>query len=226
MLKFFRHPYFSETMKSSPTNFLALWDKIFSTQNRDNLPPLPLSLMHNFFPIKNFLKNRRDHLRSFSFLWSKFVSTENCDIPFLMHKNLQYPKFSETLSGCPTVFFGTVRREKVSTQESVFSFFCTKFFDTRTFPKTWKVRPRNLLALWDKTFPTERRKIIILFPLLPLISYPYFFHTKILLKHRKDPFRCLSVRWDQKNSTKPWCSPSPMQQNVRYWTFSNPERFA
>ena len=95
-----------------PTNFLALWDKKFSTEKRDT----PF-FIHIFFETKNFLKNSRISLRKFSALWDIKFSTGNRDMPPLIHKFFSIPEnFRKTEGFLYKAFrFGPVR-QKVPTK--------------------------------------------------------------------------------------------------------------
>ena len=72
-----------------------------STENLDTPPPPPLIQIFSVPEIKETLKD--PPYENFSALWDKKFSTENCDTP-IMHKIFRYPKFSETLKGCPRNF--------------------------------------------------------------------------------------------------------------------------
>ena len=96
--KIFRYPKFSETLNGCPRNFSALWDKkIF-----DGKLWYPL-LCIKFFDTPNFLKHWRDAHEIFRHCETKNFRRKNV-IPPSMHKIFRYPKFSETLKGCPRNF--------------------------------------------------------------------------------------------------------------------------
>ena len=113
-----------------------------------------------FFICKNFLK--RELLskivgfvhKNFRQGETKIFRQENVIPPF-MNKVFRYPKFSETLKGCPGNF--SVLWDRI---------FSTKICDTRImhkvfpYPKifeTLKGCPRNISALWDRKILTEIR---------------------------------------------------------------------
>ena len=77
-------------------NFTFFKKKI-TTENRDTSFPFPQT--HTLF--RNFpeKQHRRVHLRCFSVIKDKKLSTENCNETIRMHKIFRVPKFSETLKG-------------------------------------------------------------------------------------------------------------------------------
>ena len=74
-------PAISETLKGSYENFRHCETKNF---RRKNVTP-PFS-SKKLFESRNFLKNSRNPLRNFSALWDTKISTENRDMPPLIHK--------------------------------------------------------------------------------------------------------------------------------------------
>ena len=109
MHEIFRYPKFSETLKGCPRHFSALWDEKFSTETCDT----PL-LCIKFFDTPNFLKYWRDAHDIFRHCETKNFRRKLV-IPPIMHKIFRYPKFSETLKGCPR-HFSALWDEKFSTE--------------------------------------------------------------------------------------------------------------
>ena len=70
-----------------------------------------------------------------------------------------------------------------------------------TFSKNSRVSLRIFSALWNKNKSTENRDVVP-----PSSPSNTFFHTKKLLKRRRDPKRSLSVLWDKMFSKKAWYS--------------------
>ena len=103
---------------------------------------------------------------------------------------IQYQNISET-QGPPTKFFGTLRQKR-STKS--WHPYYTKKFDTRTFLKHRRVRPRCFSAIWDKKFATERRD--------SPFSTINFFHTRSFLKHKMVPLKKFSVMRNRNFSTQ------------------------
>ena len=148
-----------------PTNFLALWDKKFSTEKRDT----PF-FIHIFFETKNFLKNSRISLRKFSALWDIKFSTGNRDMPPLIHKFFSIPEnFRKTEGFLYKAFrFGPVRQKvptkpwcppsyawKFSMKEffwstKVFSNEIFQYSETKTDGKSWSPPPLSKLFRYPK----------------------------------------------------------------------------
>ena len=165
MHKIFRYPKFSETLKGCPQIFSALWDKKFSTENCDTLLCIkffdtPNFLKHwrdaheifrhfagklwypllciKFFDTPNFLKHWWDAHEIFRHCETKIFRRKNV-IPPSMHKIFRYPKFSETLKGCPR------------------NFSSIKLFETKNFLKNSRIPLQKFSALWDIKISTENR---------------------------------------------------------------------
>ena len=207
-----------ETQKGRLRCFSAIWDQKTSTKKRDN--HFLSFLSKNFFRIRSFPKDKNVPPRCFAVLWDWKFSTENRGTPllrinflgaliFLNHWRLLH------------IFFGTVR-QKQST-ESWYPYYPTNF-ETRTILKHKRVRPRWFLAMWDKKVRQNCDTFIIEKLLIPEYfwntegfahdvfrrfgtkkfrrknvtppSYPYFFRTRKILKHKSVPPRSFSVPWD------------------------------
>ena len=100
------------------------------------------------------------------------------------------PENSDTLKGCPTKFFGTVRQKKwpkMVTLPPPFPLFSINFFDTRNFVK--QKRPLT------KFFRLVRQNIFGKTMMPPLLCIKIF-DTRSLLKHRRGLLRSFSVLWD------------------------------
>ena len=168
--KFFRH---CETMKFQ-------WRKVIYTSYEEK------------FRYPGFLKQWMAQPWNISALWDKRFWTENRDIPFWL-KKLSIPESFWCIELFPNKIFRFCETNKFERKVVIapLSDKIKKFFDIFNFLKLWKVPPRNFLALSDKKFLTKNR-----FTLPPLSLIHNFLHTTKLLKNRKDPLRCFSVRWD------------------------------
>ena len=131
-----------------PTKFFGSETKNF---RRKNVIP-PFSSI-KLFEIKNFLKNSTVSLRKFSALWDIKISTENRDMPPLIHKFFSIPKnFRKTEGFLYKAFrFGPVR-QKVPTKPWCPSSNAWIFFDKRIFLKPQSVLQWNIPVQWDKNF--------------------------------------------------------------------------
>ena len=140
-------------------NFLKHWrdaHKIFrhcETKNfrRKNVKP-PFSSI-KLFETRNFLKNSRIPLRKFSALWDIKISTENRDMPSLIHKISSIPEIFWKQKGSFTKLFVSVLWDKKFRQnrDSPPSL-CMKIFDKRIFLKHQSVLQWNISVQWDKNF--------------------------------------------------------------------------
>ena len=107
--KLFRYLKFSETQHRRVPLwiFLALWDKIFSTENLDTPPP-PFIHKH-FFATGRFLKHRSEGFvhEFFSPLWDKKFLTESRDTPPLLSINFfaTWNFLKHSTEGFPYEFF-------------------------------------------------------------------------------------------------------------------------
>ena len=180
MHKIFRYPKFSETLKGCPRNFSALWDQKFLTEKV--IPPFSSIKL---FETRNFFKNSRSPLRNFSALWDIKISTENRDMPPLIHK----------------FFFDTknfLENRRVPLQSFSFRSCETKNFDKTVMPPppsyAWKFSINKFSESPKcspiKYFGTVRQK---LFDgkswYLPPLIHKKFFPTRNFLKHRMVPWR-------------------------------------
>ena len=144
----FRYRNFLKHWKDPPRNFLALWDKKFSTENRDT----PLSLIHKFFSIPENFWN------TVGALYEVFRSCETKNFrkklwcPPPMHQNIGYQNFFETQKGSPAKFFGTVR-QKISDRKSWYPLLMQKNFRYPKFSDTPNCSP-------TKFVDTVRQKIL------------------------------------------------------------------
>ena len=100
-----------------------------------------------------FLKNRRVPPRRFSLLWDKRIIFDGKYWQYhpLIHKIVQYQKFSETQKGSRTKYFGTLSQKYCNGKLFL------KFFDTRKFLKHRRVPVRSFSVLRVKNFSTENR---------------------------------------------------------------------
>ena len=128
----FRYPKFSETLKGCPRNFSPI--KLFET--------------------KNFLKNSRIPLRKFSALWDIKISTENRDMPPLIHKFFfDNRKFPENRKVRLQSFSFRSCETKSSNKTVMPPLLCMKFFDKRIFLKQHQSVLQWIISVqWDKNF--------------------------------------------------------------------------
>ena len=110
----------------------------------------------NFFDTRNFPKNRRVPLQSFSFRSCETKSSDKTVMPPLI-QTFSLPEINATVKDSPTVIFGTVRqkRQKIFDGKSWYSPPpLSKLFRYPKLVKHLRVPLRNFLALWDKKFST------------------------------------------------------------------------
>ena len=92
--------------------------------------------------------------------------------------------------------------ETINSDKTVIpSYSAWKFLVPRTFSKHGRVPLRIFSSLWNKNKSTENRDVVP-----PSSPSNTFFHTKKLLKRRRDPKWSLSVLWDKMFSKKAWYS--------------------
>ena len=146
---------------------------------RKNVIPFS-SIKH--FEAKNFLKNSRIPLRKFSALWDIKNSTENRDMPPLIHNFFLIPKNFRKTEGCLYKAFrlGHVR-QKVPTKPWSPPLLCMKIFDKGIFLKHQSVLQGNISAQRDKTFSTENLDT-------PPPSYPNFLNTRNYCNSKGFPY--------------------------------------
>ena len=169
---------------------------------------IPL-LCIKFFDTPNFLRHWRDDHEIFRHCETKHFRRKNV-IPPIMHKIFRYPKFSETLKGCPRNF-SALWDQKLSTEKRDTPFSSIKLFETKNFLKNSRISLRNFSALWDMKILTENRNMRPLF-------HNFFSIPEIIWKTEgfffKD-FHFGPVEWEV--LTKPWClPPRPMHEEFRY----------
>ena len=120
------------------------------------------------------------------------------------------PENSDTLKGCPTKFFDTVRQKKLTENGDTPPLppLLHKFFRYQKFSETQHrgVPPLNFSALWDKTTSTEKRESPFLIP--NIFWYPN------LMNHYRIPLRKLSALWDKKLFTENGGTPSPLLSKI------------
>ena len=130
-----------------------------------------------------------------------------------MHKIFRYPNFSETLKGCPRKF-SALWDQNFSTEKRDRPLFIHKTFWNQNFS-------RKVGFLYQSFRHCETLKFRLKNVMSPLSSINFFRYKKISGK-QKGSFTKLfvSVLWDKKILTKPWC-PSPSYA----WNFSIIEFF-
>ena len=103
--KIFRYPKLVTHWRFPLPNFSALWDRHFSTENRDTPSSPPPSYPKVFSIPESFWNKEGFPYEVFSVLWdNNFFYRKSWYSP-LMHKVFRYPKFSETHTVCSTKFF-------------------------------------------------------------------------------------------------------------------------
>ena len=136
--------------------FLALWDKIFSTENLDTPPPF---IHKHFFATGHFLKHRSEGF-PYEFFWH--CETKNFRRkmlilpPPLILKIFRYQKFVKQRR-VPLWSFLVLWDNKFFYRKPWYPLLGIKFFDTRNFLRHRRVPRRNFWALWDGNFSTENR---------------------------------------------------------------------
>ena len=180
MHKIFSIPQIFWNIEGMPTN-------IFGTvrqKNFDGKTWYPLVCI-NFFDTLNFLKHWRDAHEIFRHCETKKFRRKNV-IPPSMHKIFRYPKFSETLKGCPRNF--SVLWEKNFDGKTWYPLVCIKFFDTLNFLEHLGHAHEIFWHCETKNF---RRKNVI-----PPFSSIIFFETKNC-KNSRISLRKFSALWDK-----------------------------
>ena len=140
--------------------------------------------------------------------YTKFFGTvRKIVIPPIMHKIFQYPKFSETLKGCPRNF-SALWNQKFSTEKRDTPFSSIKLFEPKNFLKNSRIPLQKFLALWDIKISTENRD-------KPSLIQKFFRYQKISGK-QKGSFTKLfvSVLWEKKFRQNR-DAPPPMHENFR-----------
>ena len=102
----------------------------------------------------------------------------------LLSKKFWNKNNSEIQNGSPTVTFGDMRQEKFT---KLWYPYYLNTFDTKTFLKHRRVRPRCFSAVCDKKTSTEKLDT-------PFLSLNYF-GTRTFLKDKSVPPRSFSVLW-------------------------------
>ena len=152
----------NETLKESPLRkFSALWDKIFSTENLDNPPPL---LSINFFATGLFPEHSTE---GFTYEFFRHCETkkfrqkiENRDITLWSIKFCGTRNERNT-KGFPLPNLSTLWDKKID-GKSWYPFpplLCIKFFATRNFLIHRSVPQRIFLVLCDKKFWTKGKVV-------------------------------------------------------------------
>ena len=156
--------------------------------------------IHKTFWNKNFLKNSRIPLRKFSAVWDIKISTENRDMPPLIHnfffdtrkfpENRRVPLQSLSFRCCETK----------SSDKTVMPppLLCMKIFDKRIFLKQHQsVFQWNVSVQWDKNFDGKSWYSPSPPPLIQTFSVPEINETL-----KDSPLPNFSALWDKKISTE------------------------
>ena len=179
-------PEISETLKGSFTKFFGtVRQKIF-----DGNLWYPL-LCIKFFDTPNFLRHWRDAHENFRHCETKKFRRKIV-IPSIMHKIFRYPKFSETLKGCPRNF-SALWDQNFSTEKRDTPFSSIKLFETKNFLKKSRIPLRKFSALWDIKISTENCD-------MPPLIHKFFRYQKISGKQKGSCSKLfVSVLWDKKS---------------------------
>ena len=147
-IKFFDTPNFLKHWRDAHETFRHCETKNFRRKNV--IPPF---LSKKLFETKNHLKNKRIPLRKFSALWDIKISTENRDMPPLIHKFFEIPENVRKTEGFlyKAFRFGPVR-QKVPRKPWCPPLLCMKIFDKRILLKDQSVLQWNISVQWDKNF--------------------------------------------------------------------------
>ena len=151
--KVFRYQKFSRKRKRSFTKIFVsvLWDKKFR-QNRDAPPSYAWKfLIKDFFWNAKVFSNEIFWYGQTKKFWRKNV------IPPIMNQFFRYPKFCETLKGCPRNFL-VMRDMKISIENRDMPPLIHKFFRYQKCSGKRKRSFTNIFVsvLWDKKFRQNR----------------------------------------------------------------------
>ena len=156
-------------------------------------------------------------------------------IPPSMHKFFRYPKFSETLKGCPQKF-RHCETKNFRRKNAIPPFSSIKLFENKNFLKNSRIPLRKISALWDmkivicpllsinffdtRKFPENRRVALQNFSfrsfetktfdrtVMPPLLCMKIFVKRIFLKHQSVVQSNNLVQWD-KNSNGKSCDNRP-----------------
>ena len=153
-MNFFATRNFLKHWRVPLRSFSLLWDKKFSTENRES----PLFLSLTFFDTRNNEALRGSPTKIFGSVRPNF-STENRESPLFLSLTFFDTRNNEALKDSPTKF-STLRDKKLSTENlDTPPALIHKLFQYLTFSETQvrRVPLRNFSALWDKKFSTQNR---------------------------------------------------------------------
>ena len=186
--------------------FSVLWDKKSSMKMWTPSPPL--TYYAQIFSIPGFFWIRgRLHLINYGPVRQNILDRKSCNCPF-MHKNVGAPNLLIHWRFPHEIFWHC---ETINSDKTVMpSYSAWKFLVPRTFSKHGRVPLRIFWSLWNKNKSTENRDVVP-----PSSPSNTFFHTKKLLKRRRDPKWSLSVLWDKKFPEKSVILP-PIHQIFLY----------
>ena len=163
--------------------------------------------IHKTFWNKNFLKNSRIPLRKFSAVWDIKISTENRDMPPLIHNSFSIPEnFRKTEGFLYKAFrFGAVKQKVPTKPWYPPPLLCMKIFDKRIFLKQHQsVFQWNVSVQWDKNFDRKSWYSPSPPPLIQTFSVPEISETL-----KDPPLRKFSALWDKKFPTENLETPPP-----------------
>ena len=136
-------PRFYESLKGSPQKNRHRETKKFKKVVIDCYP--------KFFRYQNVSELQGSPYEVF---WYCEIKTINKIVIPVLSKKFWNQNNSETQAGSPTMIFGDVRQKKI---KKLWYPYYLKTFDTKTFLKHRRVRPRCFSAIWDKNTSTEKR---------------------------------------------------------------------
>ena len=195
---FFPYQNFFQIQKGSSTNFLRTLRQKFLTEKRGNVSLRPSFVFISFFDTIVFVEHRRVPLWNFSVLRENIFSMEDRDITFSSRK-FSIPCFDDTLMGSPTKISATVRQQNFY-RKPLYSLLRHKCFRYPKLSETQKFSSTNWFGTVRQNNLTENRDT-------GLVSYRFFFDTRIFFKYGRGPLRNLYALWDknfwQKNVVMP-----------------------
>ena len=165
---------------------------------------------------KNFLKSSRIPLRKFSAVWDIKISTENRDMPPLIHSSFSIPEnFRETEGFVYKAFrFGAVRQKVPTKPWCPPPLLCMKNFDEKIFLKKHQsVFQWNVSVQWDKNFDGKSWYSTSPHPLSKFFRYPK------LSKHWRIPLYEIFRHCETKNFRRKIVIPPIMHKSFRYPKF-------
>ena len=173
--------------------------------------------IHKTFWNKNFLKNSRIPLRKFSAVWDIKISTENRDMPPLIHNFFSIPENVRKTEGFlyKAFRFGAVRQKVPTKPWCPRPSYAWKFSIKEFFWNNLKVFSNEMFRYSETKTSTENLDTPPPPPLIQTFSVPEISETL-----KDSPRRKFSALWDKNFSTENLETPPPPPL---IQTFSMPE---